>query len=247
MAFGSKKKVEKVREYTPYQRQEVVKKDEEVVTAAASYIGKTMKIEGELVSEEDLTIEGDVSGTIEVSKTLTIGGNGSVSADINANVVKIIGRAKGNIVASDKVSILSQGRYTGNIQSQKLVVAEGAILIGDINKETEGEKGAGTEETAEPESAIEPETPETQEESAVVETAESVETVEAEETAESTEPTEAVESLEVDESGETESEESGEKGEEETEETDDSEKTEEADESEEEEKKGKKRKRRRRY
>lgn len=194
MAFGSKKKIEKVREFTPYPRPEVVKKEEVQVTAAAtaSYIGKTMKIEGELVSEEDLTIEGEVSGTIEVSKTLTIGAHGSVSADINANVVQIIGRAKGNIVASDKVSILSRGRYTGNIHSKKLVVSEGAILIGDINKESEEDKKPEIVET--PSEPVE-----------ITETRETAEAVETEETAESTEVQETAdgEAVESEETGET--------------------------------------------
>ena len=137
MVFGSSKKIEKkskdVPVYLPPKREEVVVEP----PSSASYIGKTMKIEGELVSDEDLTIEGQVTGTIEVTKTLTIGKNGDVSADINARVVKIIGKARGNIIASDKVEILSNGRYNGNIKSEKLVVSEGAVLIGNINQEAE--------------------------------------------------------------------------------------------------------------
>lgn len=131
MVFGSGKKGEKKdREFTIYEPVEVIEEK-----SSGSFIGKTMKIVGELISDEDLTIEGQVKGSIAVSKTLTIGRYGNVKADINASVVKIIGSARGNIVASNKVAILSDGRYNGNIQSEKLVVAEGAILIGDINKE----------------------------------------------------------------------------------------------------------------
>ena len=145
MVFGSSKKIEKkskdVPVYLPPKREEVVVEP----PSSASYIGKTMKIEGELVSDEDLTIEGQVTGTIEVTKTLTIGKNGDVSADINARVVKIIGKARGNIIASDKVEILSNGRYNGNIKSEKLVVSEGAVLIGNINQEAETTAEAETE------------------------------------------------------------------------------------------------------
>lgn len=131
MAFRSGKKGEKKdREFTTFKPVEVIEEK-----SSGSFIGKTMKIEGELISDEDLTIEGRVKGSIAVTKTLTIGRYGNVKADINATVVKIIGSARGNIVASDKVAILSDGRYNGNIQSEKLVVAEGAILIGDVNKE----------------------------------------------------------------------------------------------------------------
>ena len=137
MVFGASKKSDKKGgDFPAYQppRKEPVAVEQ---PSAASFIGKTMKIEGGLVSDEDLTIEGRVKGTIEVSKTLTIGRYGDVTADINARVVKIIGNARGNIVASDKVEILSEGRYNGNIISEKLVVSEGALLIGNINQEGE--------------------------------------------------------------------------------------------------------------
>ncbi|MCP4217062.1 MAG: polymer-forming cytoskeletal protein [bacterium] len=101
----------------------------------ASFIGKTMNIEGELFSDEDLTVEGKVKGTVNVSKTLIIGRSGDVTADINAKVVKIIGKARGTIVASEKVAILSEGYYSGSIHSEKLIVSEGAILIGHINQD----------------------------------------------------------------------------------------------------------------
>lgn len=104
-------------------------------SGSGSFIGQTMNIKADITSDEDVTIEGRVNGNIRVSKTLTIGGHGNVTADMKAAVVRIIGVAKGNIIASEKVEILSRGRYTGNIQSQKLVVAEGAVLNGHINQE----------------------------------------------------------------------------------------------------------------
>ncbi len=103
--------------------------------ASMSFIGETMDIEGDITSDEDVTVEGKIRGTLSIGRTLTIGKSGKVQADIKAAVVRIIGEAKGNIIASEKVEILSQGRYTGNIQSQKLVVADGAILNGNVNQE----------------------------------------------------------------------------------------------------------------
>ena len=108
--------------------------------ALSSFIGETMVIEADITSDEDIIVEGKVKGNISVSKTLTIGKSGKVKADIKAAVVRVIGEAKGNIIASDKVEILAQGRYTGNIQSQKLVVEEGAILNGNINQEKKAKK-----------------------------------------------------------------------------------------------------------
>jgi len=115
-----------------------VKEPEPESTSGGSFIGETMNIKANISSDENVTIEGRVTGNINVSKTLTIGRNGNVTADMEASVVRIIGVAKGNIIASTKVEILSQGRYTGNIQAEKLVVAEGAVLNGYINREKEG-------------------------------------------------------------------------------------------------------------
>lgn len=141
MVFGSAKKVEKKSwEYAGIQPAHQIAPVTQEEPSSSSYLGKTMNIQGELISDEDLTIEGKVKGTIRVSKTLTIGREGDVTADIIAKVVKIIGKARGTIIASDKVAILSEGRYEGAIKSEKLVVAEGAILIGHINQEEEPPK-----------------------------------------------------------------------------------------------------------
>jgi cytoskeletal protein CcmA (bactofilin family) len=138
MVFRSTKKDDKKRDdaYVISTAVEV----EEDVHVPMSYIGESMKIKADITSDENVTVEGKVTGNIDISKTLTIGKKGSVKADIKAAVVRIIGEAKGNIAASEKVEILAQGRYTGNIQSQKLVVEEGAILNGNINQEKAKEK-----------------------------------------------------------------------------------------------------------
>lgn len=135
MVFGSSKKSDQqLNDFTGFQYEKASTVEE---IKPASFIGKTMKIEGELFSEEDITIEGQVNGSIEANKTLTIGRNGIINANIQAGTVKISGKVKGNITATEKVAILTEGNFNGNIKSQKLAVAEGAILIGDINKEVE--------------------------------------------------------------------------------------------------------------
>jgi cytoskeletal protein CcmA (bactofilin family) len=98
-----------------------------------SFFGKTMIIEGEVTSEEDVTIEGTVHGQLEVGKTLTIGKNGCVQGSISAAVVKISGEVEGEVTASEKLEISSEGKYKGDIKSNKLTVAEGAKIQANIN------------------------------------------------------------------------------------------------------------------
>jgi cytoskeletal protein CcmA (bactofilin family) len=121
MAFGTEKKPDS-RDYE---------------SSSQSFFGKTMRIEGEITSDEDLTIEGKVKGQLEVSKTLTIGKEGYVDGKISATVVHISGEAEGHLAASEKLVISSEGKYTGNIKSDTIKVAEGAQIKGTINIEIE--------------------------------------------------------------------------------------------------------------
>jgi cytoskeletal protein CcmA (bactofilin family) len=125
MAFNPSKKETRV-DYNAYASQE---------TSAHSYLGKTLKIKGEITSDEFLTVEGEVKGNINISKTLTIGKSGYVDGEITAEKVKIEGRAKGKITASDKLEISSNGNFQGNIKSNKLVIEEGAVFQGNANME----------------------------------------------------------------------------------------------------------------
>ncbi|MCP5050371.1 MAG: polymer-forming cytoskeletal protein [bacterium] len=127
---------------------------------SSSFFGKTMTIEGEVSSDEDLTIEGKVNGKLEVSKTLTIGNEGYVNGEISASIVRISGEAEGHLVASNKLEISSQGKYNGNIKSETIVIAEGAKLRGTINiddKTGTAKKDYKAKNKPEPEPEPEPE------------------------------------------------------------------------------------------
>lgn len=102
-------------------------------SSGKSFFGQTMKIDGEITSDEDLTVEGQVTGKLEISKTLTIGNNGHVDGEISAAVIRISGKAEGQLVATEKLEIESNGNYSGNIQAERIVIAEGAKMKGTVN------------------------------------------------------------------------------------------------------------------
>lgn len=108
---------------------------------STTYIGKTVKIKGQITSREDMSVEGWIKGSININKTLTIERGGRVKADIEANSVQIKGIVKGKIVAVNKIEIFNNGICEGDIETDKLVVKEGAILLGtvNINNETPSE------------------------------------------------------------------------------------------------------------
>ncbi len=79
-------------------------------------IGKTITIKGDITGEENLVIEGKVDGSVQLKKNdLTVGQSGRVTADLTANVVRIDGEVKGDIVGTEKVVITKTGRVQGNI------------------------------------------------------------------------------------------------------------------------------------
>src|SRR3972149_260484 len=74
----------------------------EAQKSAVAHIGKSVVIRGELSGSEDLFIDGQVEGTIELREHhLTVGPNGRVQANINAKQGVIQGRGKGNVRAID--------------------------------------------------------------------------------------------------------------------------------------------------
>src|SRR5687767_6529141 len=73
-------------------------------------IGKSVIIKGELSGSEDLTIEGQVEGKIELRQNvLTIGPNAKIKAQVFAKAVVIQGEVHGNVTATEKVDIRDAG------------------------------------------------------------------------------------------------------------------------------------------
>ncbi len=107
----------------------------EPTAVTRSFFSKTMRIEGEIISDEDLTIEGKVNGQLKISKTLTIGKEGFVYGEITAALVRIGGEVEGIVHASEKLEISAGGKFNGHIKAEKIVVSEGAQLKGTINLE----------------------------------------------------------------------------------------------------------------
>ena len=107
-------------------------------------IGKSVVIKGELNGSEDLTIEGNVEGKIELrDHILTIGPNGKIRAEVFAKSVVVLGEVVGNVTASEKVDIRDNGSVDGDIISPRVAIAEGAHFRGSVDMQRAGAKPAG--------------------------------------------------------------------------------------------------------
>jgi cytoskeletal protein CcmA (bactofilin family) len=102
-------------------------------------IGKSVVIKGELNGSEDLTIEGQVEGTIQLrDHVLTIGANGRIKAQVFAKAVIVLGEVNGNVTASDKVDIRDNGSVDGDIVAPRVAIAEGAHFRGSVDMQRKG-------------------------------------------------------------------------------------------------------------
>jgi cytoskeletal protein CcmA (bactofilin family) len=100
----------------------------------AAWIGGSVLVKGDVVSSEDLVIDGQVHGTIELGDhSLTIGSNAAVVADLVARNITISGTVTGDIVGSAKVELKSSAKVEGDINAPKFVMEEGATLRGKVD------------------------------------------------------------------------------------------------------------------
>ncbi len=96
-------------------------------------LGKSVVIKGELSASEDLTLDGQMEGSVTLpDHTLTIGPAANIKASISAKTVVIVGAVTGNVTAGEKVEIRATGSVTGDLTSPRLVVAEGGHLRGTV-------------------------------------------------------------------------------------------------------------------
>ena len=108
--------------------------------------GRSITVKGEITGAEDLTIDGQVDGRIDLpNHTLTVGPNATLCADITAKTVLIFGTVLGSVSAHERVEIRRSGSVEGNVACARLVVQDGAILSGKV--ETRGERRPRTTAT----------------------------------------------------------------------------------------------------
>ena len=96
-------------------------------------IGRSIQINGEVRGNEDLRIEGDVSGTVELKDSnLTIGKEGKVRADVYARSIVVDGTTEGDLYAAELVRVHINAQVRGNITAPKVGIEEGAKFKGTI-------------------------------------------------------------------------------------------------------------------
>jgi cytoskeletal protein CcmA (bactofilin family) len=124
-----------------------------IPTGEQATIGKSLIVKGEVSGSESLYIDGKVEGAINLpGNRVTVGRNGQVAANITAREVVVLGKVRGNVHASDRVDIRSEGSLTGDVAAARISIEDGAFFKGgiDIRKPGDGKSNANGAVIAEP-------------------------------------------------------------------------------------------------
>ncbi len=102
-------------------------------TERASVLGPTLYFKGDLSAEEDLLILGRVEGSISHTQRLTVGAQGTVKANIRAQLIIVEGAVEGDLIAEQSIFVKDTAKVRGNIFAPAVSITEGAKFSGNID------------------------------------------------------------------------------------------------------------------
>ena len=125
---------ESVKEGPPLSTVPVRATSETESARGAASIGKSVTIKGQISSREDLIVDGEIEGAIELNDhRLTVGPNGRVRAGIKAREIVVLGTIDGNVEALDKIDIRKDAKLIGDIKTARIIIEDGAYFKGSID------------------------------------------------------------------------------------------------------------------
>lgn len=129
-------------------------KQPEKVSNDVAHIGKSVVVKGELSGSEDLYLDGEVEGSIDLHEhNLTIGPHGRVRANVKARDVVVHGKVDGNVTGTDRVELKRSAVLVGDINTQRIVIEDGAFFKGAIDIKKDAPKAMPKSEVAKSEVA----------------------------------------------------------------------------------------------
>ena len=102
----------------------------------ASVLGPTLYFKGELTADEDLLIQGRVEGSITHTQRLTVGPQGTVKANIKAQLIVVEGIVDGDLIGEKSVFVKDTAKVHGNIHSPSVSIQEGANFSGSVDMDS---------------------------------------------------------------------------------------------------------------
>lgn len=109
--------------------------------APTAVIGAKIRFKGELVGEEDLLIEGNIEGSINLrGNSLIIGKQGVVKANVIAKDIVVEGKVEGDVYGEERISIRTSSDMQGNLIAERVTLDDGAKFKGSIDMDMDAHK-----------------------------------------------------------------------------------------------------------
>lgn len=103
----------------------------------AAVIGPKITIRGDLSGEEDLLIQGNVEGSIDLTGFhLTVGKEGVVKANLLAKSITIEGSVDGDLIGQERILIKASSNVKGNLVAERVTLEDGSKFRGSIDMES---------------------------------------------------------------------------------------------------------------
>ena len=114
--------------------------DEPIIDTASSMtvLGAGTTVKGKIKSNNDIRVDGKISGDIVCDKKVVVGEKGNLEVNLNTNELTIEGSFQGEVKASKQVRIGSKGVLSGDLSTPSLIVEEGAMVNSHITMNKKG-------------------------------------------------------------------------------------------------------------
>lgn len=97
-----------------------------------SIIGPEMRVQGDLVTEGTVRVEGRIEGNVEAGKAVVVGAGGEVHGDVRTHDAVVSGRVLGGLTAASRLEVQATARIDGEVHARRLQLEEGAMLNGTV-------------------------------------------------------------------------------------------------------------------
>ena len=136
---------------TPLNKREAARPAQAIADSVVARLGANLQVKGEISGTEDLSIDGQLEGSIRLEgRRLTIGTTANVVADVTASEVVVSGHLKGNVNAKKRIEIRKDGSVTGDLTTAHIMIEDGAYFKGsiEIERSVEATPGKGASSPA---------------------------------------------------------------------------------------------------
>jgi len=106
------------------------KKEEVNTTKGVNLIGEGTRIEGDITAAGDIRVDGQLKGDLTTAARVVIGPNGSIEGQVKCTFAEVIGQLKGDIHATETLTLRATAKIIGNLTVGRLIVESGAVFSG---------------------------------------------------------------------------------------------------------------------